>query len=397
MNKRDPIRLKRDRKMSEYSAPTQFIDLAAQQRQIRASLDAAIGRVLDHGQYIMGPEVGELEAQLRDFTGANHALTCANGTDALSLVLMAWGVGPGDAVFVPSFTYIATAEAAAQLGATPFFVDVCEATFNIDPLSLKQAIIDCRLLDLNPAVVIAVDLFGLPASINELTNIAHNEKLKVLVDGAQSFGATYHSQPVGTLGDATTTSFFPAKPLGCYGDGGAVFTNDLDDAATINSLRLHGKGDEKYDNVRIGLNSRLDTIQAAILIEKLKIFPQELILRNKVAERYSYALQEQYRTPDIAAGFKSSWAQYTIVVDHRSSLQTHLKDWGIPSVVYYPKALSQQIGYKHYPVVSSGVKVSERLSSKVLSLPMHPYLKQSDQDRIIEAMCRFSEQVSSYR
>jgi dTDP-4-amino-4,6-dideoxygalactose transaminase len=377
--------------MSEYSAPTQFIDLAAQQREIRASLDAAIGRVLDHGQYIMGPEVGELEAQLRDFTGANHALTCANGTDALSLVLMAWGVGPGDAVFVPSFTYIATAEAAAQLGATPFFVDVCESSFNMDPLSLKQAIIDCRLLGLNPAAVIAVDLFGLPASISELTNIAHDEGFKVLIDGAQSFGAKYKNQRVGTMGDATTTSFFPAKPLGCYGDGGAVFINNPDDAEVINSLRLHGKGANKYDHVRIGLNSRLDTIQAAILIEKLQIFPQELMLRNEIAERYTDALQEHYRTPNIAAGFKSSWAQYTVVSDQRSSLQTHLKDSGIPSVVYYPKALSQQIGYQHYPVVSSGVEVAERLSSKVLSLPMHPYLKKSDQDRIIKAMCEFSE------
>ena len=375
--------------MSEYSAPTQFIDLAAQQKTIRPHLDSAIRRVLDHGQYIMGPEVKEFETNLKEFTGAHHALTCANGTDALSLVLMAWGVGSGDAVFVPSFTYVATAEAPAQLGATPFFVDVCEETFNIDPQSLKQAIIDCRKLGLNPAVVIAVDLFGLAADIDNLVNIAHDDGMKVLVDGAQSFGAIYKDQRVGTLGDATTTSFFPAKPLGCYGDGGAVFTNNTEDAEIINSLRLHGKGTEKYDNVRVGLNSRLDTIQAAILIEKLKIFPQELILRNEVANKYSAALTERYQTPFVRAGFVSSWAQYTLVVNDRSSLQSHLKNCGIPSVVYYPKALSQQSGYKHYPVVSSGVETSERLSSMVLSLPMHPYLTGEQQSKIISALQSF--------
>ncbi|WP_445778611.1 DegT/DnrJ/EryC1/StrS family aminotransferase [Shewanella sp.] len=372
--------------MSEYSAPTQFIDLAAQQETIRPQLDLAIKRVLDHGHYIMGPEVKEFEANLKEFTGAEHALTCANGTDALSLVLMAWGVGSGDAVFVPSFTYVATAEAPAQLGATPFFVDVSEQTFNIDPQSLKQAIIDCRKLGLKPAVVVAVDLFGLTADVDKLVDIAHGEGMKVLIDGAQSFGAKYKGQRVGTLGDATTTSFFPAKPLGCYGDGGAVFTNNAEDAEIINSLRLHGKGTEKYDNVRIGLNSRLDTIQAAILIEKLKIFPQELMLRNKVADKYSAALSERYQTPVVGAGFMSAWAQYTLVVNDRDSLQSHLKTTGIPSVVYYPKALSQQTGYINFPIVSSGVDVSERLSSMVLSLPMHPYLTGEQQSKIVDAL-----------
>ena len=376
--------------MSEYSSPTQFIDLEAQQRGIRSKLDIAIGRVLDHGQYIMGPEVKKLEANLKEFSGAQYALTCANGTDALTLALMAWGIGFGDAVFVPSFTYVASAEAPAQLGATPFFVDVSEDTFNIDPQSLKQAIIDCHKLGLRPAVVIAVDLFGLPVQIDDLVDIAHDDGIKILVDGAQSFGAEYNSQRVGSLGDATTTSFFPAKPLGCYGDGGAVFTNNPKDAEIINSLRLHGKGTEKYDNVRIGLNSRLDTIQAAVLIEKLKIFPQELILRNKVASKYSEDLAANYKTPHIRAGSLSSWAQYTLIVDDRALLQSHLRNLNIPTVVYYPKALSQQLGYSNYPIVSSGVEVSESLSKKVLSLPMHPYLNKKNQEEIINALLNFS-------
>lgn len=279
--------------MSEYSVPVQFIDLAAQQARIRDKIDAAIGRVLDHGQYIMGPEVKQFEEDLKGFTGVRHALTCANGTDALTLVMMAWGVGPGDAVFVPSFTYVASAETPAQLGATPFFVDVLEDSFNIDPTSFAQAIDEAKGQGLRPAVVIPVDLFGQPADIDAITKIAHVANIKVLVDGAQSFGASSHGRRVGTMGDATTTSFFPAKPLGCYGDGGAVFTQDDELADLINSIRLHGKGTEKYDNVRIGMNSRLDTIQAAILIEKLKIFSEELELRNQVAAAYEDGLTRQ--------------------------------------------------------------------------------------------------------
>ena len=370
--------------MSEYSAPTQFIDLAAQQKLIRPQLEAAILKVLDHGQYIMGPEVKEFEAQLREFTGATHALTCANGTDALTLVLMAWGVGPGDAVFVPSFTYVATAEAPAQLGATPFFVDVCEDTFNIDPHSFKQAVIDCRTLGLNPKVVIAVDLFGQPADVDAVTEIAHAENIKVLVDGAQSFGATSKGRRVGTMGDAVTTSFFPAKPLGCYGDGGAVFTGSDEDAEVINSLRLHGKGSQKYDNIRVGLNSRLDTMQAAILIEKLSVFDTELSLRSTVANTYSDLLSEVCKVPFLLPQNSSSWAQYTLTLDHRDNLQNKLKDSGIPSIVYYPIPLSKQLGYRQYPSVSSGVSRSEELSGKVLSLPMHPYLSEESQRFVSE-------------
>jgi dTDP-4-amino-4,6-dideoxygalactose transaminase len=379
--------------MSEYSAPTKFIDLTAQQEIIRPQLDAAIKKVLDHGQYIMGPEVKEFENQLCEFTGAKHALTCANGTDALTIVLMAWGIGPGHAVFVPSFTYVATAEAPAQLGATPFFVDVCEDTFNLDPQSLKQAIKDCYKLGLKASVVIPVDLFGLPADIDAISAIAHDNGIKVLVDGAQSFGAESKGRKVGSMGDATTTSFFPAKPLGCYGDGGAIFTNNDNDKEIINSIRLHGKGSEKYDNVRIGLNSRLDTIQAAILLEKIKIFPNELKSRDFYANLYQKKLNQQnyFKTPKIKENTSSAWAQFTLVVENRNALQNHLKDMGIPSVVYYPIALSKQLGYDHLPVVSSGVKVSEWLSEHVLSLPMHPYMT----EELIERVCKGLESFNT--
>jgi len=370
--------------MSEYKESMKFIDLAAQQKTIRPQINDAIQRVLDHGTYIMGPEVKTFESALCNFTNAKHSLTCANGTDALSLVLMAWGVGAGDAVFVPSFTYVATAESPAQLGATPFFVDVCEDTFNIDPKSFKQAIIDSNKLGLNPKAVIPVDLFGYPANVDAISEIAHENKIKVLVDGAQSLGGTLDSRPVGSMGDATTTSFFPAKPLGCYGDGGAVFTNNDQDAELINSIRLHGKGSEKYDNVRIGMNSRLDTLQAAILIEKLKIFPSELKLRQSVADNYTKSLAnlEGLQTPIISSNATSSWAQYTLIVDSRSSFQEKLKESGTPTVIYYPNPLSLQTGYKHYPSVSTGVKVSEHLSQKVVSLPMHPYLNPNEQELI---------------
>jgi len=372
--------------MSEYSAPTQFIDLAAQQKLIRPQLDLAISRVLDHGQYIMGPEVKEFEGQLRKFTGASYALTCANGTDALTLVLMAWGIGSGDAVFVPSFTYVATAEAPAQLGATPFFVDVCEDTFNIDPQSFKQAIIDSRELGLKPAAVIAVDLFGQPADVDAITEIAHAESIKVLVDGAQSFGGSSKGRSVGSMGDATTTSFFPAKPLGCYGDGGAIFTSCDEDAEIINSLRLHGKGSQKYDNVRIGMNSRLDTLQAAILIEKLKLYPKELALRAEAAQRYSTLLQDHCQIPILDVDHTSAWAQYTLVLPDRDKIQSALKASSVPSMVYYPIPLSNQTGYQHCPKVSTGTLTSERLSRQVLSLPMHPYLEFLNQKRIADLL-----------
>ena len=374
--------------MNEYTENTKFIDLVSQQKLIRPQLNQAISRVLDHGQYIMGPEVKQLESKLSDFTGSNYALTCANGTDALTLVLMAWGIGSNDAVFVPSFTYVASAEAPAQLGATPFFVDVCEHNFNIDPNSFKQAIIDCRALGLNPAAVVAVDLFGQPADVDSITEIAHAEGIKVLIDGAQSFGATSKGRRVGAMGDATTTSFFPAKPLGCYGDGGAVFTNSKEDAEIINSIRLHGKGSQKYDNVRVGLNSRLDTFQAAILLEKLNLFEDELVLRSKVANRYNQLLDQYCQVPKLMNECTSAWAQYTLIIQDRDKLQLALKMANIPSAIYYPIPLSSQLGYLKYPKVKSGTKVSDMLSQKVLSLPMHPYLNSSIQKSIAEVIIK---------
>ena len=368
--------------MNEYTTPTQFIDLKAQQDKIRSNIDTAVQRVLDHGQYIMGPEVKEFESKLINFTGSEHALTCANGTDAISLVLMAWGVGPGDAVFVPSFTYIATAESPAQLGATPFFVDVDNDTFNIDSSSFKQAILDCRNLGLRPAAVIPVDLFGQPCDVDKITEIAHQEGIKVLVDAAQSFGGISKGRKVGCMGDATTTSFFPAKPLGCYGDAGAIFTQNPNDAELINSIRLHGKGSHKYENVRIGLNSRMDTIQAAILIEKIKIFPEELIARQNVADLYNNLLKEVVKIPFCEEGHSSAWAQYTITLDNRNGIQDALKKKNIPSIIYYPIPLSKQSGYDKYPSVSSGVETSSYLSERVLSLPMHPYLEVHEIERI---------------
>tara|TARA_B100000575_G_C23135420_1_gene659490 strand:+ start:2554 stop:3681 length:1128 start_codon:yes stop_codon:yes gene_type:complete len=372
--------------MSEYSIPTKFIDLEAQQKLIKPKIDNAIQKVLDHGQYIMGPEVNQLEEDLGKFTGAENVLTCGNGTDALSLTLMAWNVGQGDAVFVPSFTYVATAEAPAQLGAIPFFVDVIEDTFNMDPDSLKQAIMDCKKLKLNPAAVIPVDLFGQPADVDNICKIADENKMKVLVDGAQSFGALSLNRRVGSMGDATTTSFFPAKPLGCYGDGGAIFTKNSNDAEVINSIRLHGKGSHKYEHIRIGLNSRMDTIQAAILIEKLKIFQTELNARDKIASIYTKLLSGHVKIPFCSADLKSAWAQYTIFAENRSDIQAKLNSKNIPNTIYYPIPLSKQKGYTQYPSVSSGLKVSDLLSDHVLSLPMHPYLAEEDIKKIVSAI-----------
>ncbi|MBO6570714.1 MAG: DegT/DnrJ/EryC1/StrS family aminotransferase [Kordiimonadaceae bacterium] len=363
-----------------------FIDLAAQQRPIREKIDAAISRVLDHGVYIMGPEVREFEQRLVEFTGAKYALSCANGTDALAIVLMAWQVGPGDAVFVPSFTYVASAEVAGMLGATTFFVDVHQDTFNIDAESFERAIQDAKKSGLRPAVVVPVDLFGQPADTPAIEAVARENGVKVLVDAAQSFGASLKEKSVGCWGDATTTSFFPAKPLGCYGDGGAIFTNDSDLAKLMDSIRLHGKGKEKYDNVRVGMNSRLDTLQAAILLEKLAVFPGEIVARNKVADRYTTGLSDLVATPSLIADCLSVWAQYTLVVNERDRVQEACRGQGVPTMVYYPMALSQQTGYGHLPSVTGGTPVSDDLSGRVLSLPMHPYLREADQDYIIDVV-----------
>jgi dTDP-4-amino-4,6-dideoxygalactose transaminase len=365
-----------------------FIDLAAQQARIRPGLDAAIARVLEHGQYIMGKEVAELERQLAAFSGVKHALGCANGTDALQLALMALGIGQGDAIFVPAFTFAATAEVAPLVNATPFFVDVLPDTFNMDPESLKRAIIAARAAGLNPACVIPVDLFGLPADYDQLIAIARENGISVVSDTAQGYGASYHGRITGSIGDIATTSFFPAKPLGCYGDGGALFTDDDALAALIDSLRIHGKGSNKYVNDRIGLNSRLDTLQAAILLEKLSVYADEIEERQAVAQRYTNALSNRFQTPYVPEGLTSTWAQYTIKcasAAERDALQERTKAAGVPTVIYYHIPLHRQAAYSAFPRDPAGLKVSDDLSERVVSLPMHAYLKPEIQDRIIEA------------
>jgi dTDP-4-amino-4,6-dideoxygalactose transaminase len=371
-------------------APLPFVDLAAQQRRIRDGVDAAIARVLAHGQYILGPEVRMLEADLAQFCGAGEVISCGNGTDALALVLMAKGLGPGQAVLCPSFTFAATAEAIVWFGATPVFVDVDAVTFNIDATSLEIGIASARQRGLSPVGVIAVDLFGQPADYDALERVCAAHGLWLLADAAQSFGATYKGRKVGTLGFATTTSFYPAKPLGCYGDGGAIFTGDPELAALLRSLRVHGQGADKYDNVRIGMNGRLDTIQAAVLIEKLKIFADELTARDAIAARYGEALADVAVVPRLAEGCTSVWAQYTIKIDpaRRALLAERLKGEGIPTEVHYAKALHQQTAYRHYPIAGNGLAVSEALVRQVISLPMHAYLAPDVQDRILDAVRR---------
>lgn len=369
--------------------PIPFIDLTAQQARIRARIDSAIGRVLDQGNYIMGEEVLRLERELSTLCGSRHTLACANGTDALFLALLALGVKAGDAVFVPSFTFAATAEVVPLLGATPVFVDVLPDTFNMDVESLKRSILHARQLGLNPKCVIPVDLFGLAADFDTLVSVAREEKMAVVDDAAQGFGARYKDRVVGGIADISTTSFYPAKPLGCYGDGGAIFTNDDDLANLIDSYRIHGKGPHKYDNVRVGINSRLDTLQAAVLLEKLVIFPDELSERQKVARIYSDGLRGRYEVPFVPEGYESTWAQYTIKTaseSERARIQDQAGSAGIPTVVYYPIPLHAQTAYSAYPRDPQGLPVSSDLAGRVISLPMHPYLGSQVQERIIETI-----------
>jgi len=371
-------------------APIPFIDVAAQRRRLGRSVDEAIARVLGHCQFILGPEVRAFEAALAAFCGARHAVSCASGTDALVLVLMAKGIGPGDAVICPSFTFTATAEVAALVGATPVFADVEEGSFNLDPESLQRACATAHKLGLRPKVVIPVDLFGQPADYDRIMPVAEAEGLFVLDDAAQAFGATYKNRRLGALAPATATSFFPAKPLGCYGDGGAVLTEDEELAQVMRSVRVHGEGRDKYDCVRIGLNGRLDTIQAAILIEKLKIFPDEIVARERVARRYSAGLADVAIVPKLARGSTSVWAQYTIrlAAGRRDALAAALNPQGIPTAIYYPTPLHCQEPYRRFPVAEGGAPVSERLADEVISLPMHAYLDEATQDRIIAAVRR---------
>jgi dTDP-4-amino-4,6-dideoxygalactose transaminase len=369
--------------------PVPFIDVAAQRRRLGKSIDEAVGRVLDHCQFLNGPEVIKLEADLAAFAGARHVITCSSGTDALLMVLMAKGVGRGDAVFCPSFTFCATGEAVALTGATPVFVDVDEATFNIDAASLKRGIATANKLGLKPRAVIPVDLFGQSADHDAIATVADEAGIFILDDAAQGFGASYRGRRLGSFGLATATSFFPAKPLGCFGDGGAILTDDDDLAATLRSVRVHGQGSDKYDNIRLGLTARLDTMQAAILLEKLKIFEDEIAARNRAAERYARGLGNLVIVPQLAAGCTSVWAQYTIRLPHgvdRDVFAASLKAQGIPTAIYYPKSMHQQTAYRDFPVVEGGLPVCEKLSGDVISLPMHAYLDEQTQARIIEAV-----------
>lgn len=372
----------------------QFRDLKTQYQQLKPEIDMAISKVLNEGNFISGYQVEELEKQLADYVGVKHCIACANGTDALTLAFMAWDLKEGDAVFVPDFTFFASAETVALEGATPIFIDVEENTFNISPNSLRDAI--KRVLEdgkLKPKAIVAVDLFGLPANYDELRKIADEYELLLLEDGAQGFGGMLHEKRACSFGDISTTSFFPAKPLGCYGDGGAIFTDNDGWAELIRSYRIHGKGSDKYDNVRIGMNSRLDTIQAAILQIKLNAFKKyELESVNQVAGYYTKKLKELVQTPIVPEGFYSSWAQYSILLSNkkeRDGLQKYLKENNIPSMIYYPKPMHEQQAFAKVACIKANLKVSRKLCERVLALPMHPYLTREEQDKIVTSIERY--------
>jgi dTDP-4-amino-4,6-dideoxygalactose transaminase len=359
----------------------QFIDLQAQYQHLKNKIDKRIADVLAHGNYIMGPEVQELEQELADYVGVKHAITCANGTDALSLALMVLNIKKGEAVFCPTFTFFATAEVISFAGATPIFVDSDERTFNICPQNLEKQIIKIIAEGkLTPKAIIAVDLFGLPANYPEIEAIAKKYNLKLIEDAAQGFGGsiTYEKgerKVAGSFGDIATTSFFPAKPLGCYGDGGAVFTDNDEYADLLRSYQVHGKGINKYDNVRIGMNSRLDTIQAAILLEKLAAFPTELINRNKAAAHYETELTDKFITPYVPAGYDSSWAQYTLLSAKRDQVMANYKEQGIPTMIYYGTCMHQQTAFANLGYQNGDFPVAEKLAKQVFSLPMHGYMQ----------------------
>jgi len=363
-----------------------FIDLNSQQLRLKDEINSGIQSVLKHGQYILGPEVRKFEKNLAKFGKSKYALGCANGTDAIVLPLLAWEIGPGDAVFCPSFTYCATAEAIANTGATPVFIDIHRRTYNIDPESLERAINEVKKnRQLVPRAVIAVDLFGQSANYPILSAIAKSYDLKLIADSAQGFGTTLKGKHPLHWADITTTSFFPAKPLGCYGDGGAILTNDDNLAIRIESLRFHGKGVEKYDNTHVGLNSRLDTLQAAILLPKLKIFSEEINVRNFIANRYIDGLKDHVSClPKIMNGVISTWAQFTIEVTDPELFARRLKEKGIPTARYYPKPVHQQSAYSHFPIEGKKLLNTEDCSNHTISLPMHPYLDNRTQDIIIE-------------
>lgn len=369
-----------------------FIDLKTQYKRIESEIRGGIEAVLEHGAYIMGPEIRDLEADLAAYSNARHAVGCASGTDALVMALLALGVREGDAVFTTPFTFMATAEAVSLLGATPVFVDIDPHTFNIDPSSLKKAIAEIHEdKKLTPKGVIAVDIFGLPAEYDEIESIAKNNGLFLVVDAAQSFGATYKGRPVCSIGDIACTSFFPAKPLGCYGDGGMVFTNDDTLDELLRSVRVHGQGTDKYENVRIGINGRLDSMQAAVLKAKFAIFPEEVELRNQVATRYGDMLDgvEDLVLQTVPEGCTSVWAQYCVLsrsLEHREQLQARLKNAGIPTAIYYPKPLHLQKAFAELGYAMGDLPVCEGIADRIFALPMHPYLKAEDQQAIAQAL-----------
>ena len=365
-----------------------FIDVAAQRRRLGTRIDDAVRRVMDHCQFINGPEVAALEKDLAAFCGARHALGVASGTDALVLVMMAKGIGRGDAVICPSFTYAASPESVALTGATPVFCEVDETTFNIDPAAIERAVAAARKAGLQPKALMTVDLFGLPADYEAINPVAEKHGLYIIDDAAQSFGADLKGRKIGTLAPVTTTSFFPAKPLGCYGDGGAIFTDDDALADLIRSLRNHGQGTDRYDNVRVGMTGRLDTIQAAVLIEKLKIFPEEIAARERIARRYNAALSDVVRVPHASNQHGCVWAQYTVRVagGRRDALAKALGAQGVPTAQYYPVPAHRQGAYRDYPVADGGLAVTDRLAGEVISLPMHAYLDEPTQDRIVAAV-----------
>ena len=366
-----------------------FIDLKAQQA-ILPDLMEKIQRVLSHGQYIMGPEVGELEDKLAAYVGVKHAISCSSGTDALLMPLMAYGVGPGDAVFTTPFTFIATAEVIQLLRATPVFVDIDPRTFNINAEALEEAVAGLaknpRTASLKPRGIIPVDLFGQPADYDKINAIARRYGLFVLEDAAQSFGATYKGRRAGSLAEVAATSFFPAKPLGGYGDGGAIFTDNDDLAGTMRSIRVHGQGADKYDNVRLGINGRLDTLQAAILLAKLAVFDGEVVARQEVAGRYRAALQQVVQVPSVAPECTSVWAQYSVLSGRRETLQQKLAEHNIPTAVYYPLPLHLQGAFAHLGYHPGDFPLSESAARQIFSLPMHPYLSETDQERIVNTL-----------
>lgn len=373
--------------MVEMTDTIPFVDLAAQYRRLEPRVRARIDRVLAHGRFIQGPEVQELEEALAAHAGVSHAIGCSSGTDALLMALMAEDVGPGDAVFTTPFTFIATAEPVALLGATPVFADIDPRTFNLDPAALESAIERTRETeDLVPRGVIAVDLFGLPADYDAIGDIARRHGLFLIEDAAQSFGAARHGRCAGSLADIAALSFFPAKPLGCYGDGGVVLTDDAELAERLRSIRVHGKGEDKYDNVRIGLNARLDTLQAAILLAKLESFPAELAARQEAAARYTEGLSGAVETPHVPQGCVSAWAQYSILSERRAEIQAAFKAQGIPSVVYYPKPLHLQTAFAHLGYARGAFPGAERTAARILSLPMHADLAAPQQQRVIDAI-----------